>query len=118
MHVDKLEYRPTILAPNLCAAKTIHFSQGDTEQKIVVNFNTRIRIPDIHYVGLSRLTTIEDLYITDLCEDKIAVNPQAAAEMELLRKERRLIQFTRGTKCHSNYVNLALQLVTFVTQAQ
>ena len=41
------------------AAKTIHRSQGDTEQKIVVNFNTRRSIPHIHYVGLSRVTAID-----------------------------------------------------------
>ena len=70
------------------AAKTIHRSQGDTEQKIVVNFNTRRSIPHIHYVGLSRVTAIEGLFITDLCEDKIAVNPHVAAEMEHLRNER------------------------------
>ena len=55
------------------AAKTIHHSKGDTEQKIVVNFNTRRAIPHIDYVGLSRVTTIDGLYITDLCEDKIAI---------------------------------------------
>ena len=57
------------------AAKTIHRSQGDTETRIVVNFNTRRAIPRVHYVGLSRVTTIEGLYITDLCESKIVVNP-------------------------------------------
>ncbi|CAB3987663.1 Hypothetical predicted protein [Paramuricea clavata] len=67
------------------AAKTIHRSQGDTEQKIVVNFNTRRTIPHIHYVGLSRVTAIEGLFITDLCEDKIAVNPHVASGMEHLR---------------------------------
>ena len=72
------------------AAKTIHRSQGDTEQKIVANFNTRRAIPHIHYVGLSRVTTIEGLYITDLCEEKIAVNPHVKAEMESLRTERYL----------------------------
>ena len=72
------------------AAKTIHRSQGDTEQKVVVNFNTRRAIPHIHYVGLSRVTTIEGLFITDLCEEKIAVNPHVAAEMEFLRNERAL----------------------------
>ena len=70
------------------AAKTIHRSQGDTEQKIVVNFNTRRSIPHIHYVDLIRVTAIEGLFITDLCEDKIAVNPHVAAEMEHLRNER------------------------------
>ena len=52
------------------AAKTIHCSQGDTEERIAVNFNTRRAIPHIHYVGLSRVTTIEGLFITDLCEKK------------------------------------------------
>ena len=66
------------------AAKTIHRSQGDTETKIVVNFNTKRTIPHIHYVGLSRVTTIEGLYITDLCESKIAVNSQVKAEMQHL----------------------------------
>ena len=72
------------------AAKTIHRSQGDTETNIVVNFNTRRAIPHIHYVGLSRVTTIEGLYITDLCESKIAVNPAVKAQMQHLRTEARL----------------------------
>ena len=72
------------------AAKTIHRSQGDTETKIVVNFNTRRTIPHIHYVGLSRVTTIEGLYITDLCENKIAVNSQVKDEMQHLRTHRHL----------------------------
>jgi len=67
------------------AAKTIHRSQGDTETKIVVNFNTRRTIPHIHYVGLSRVTTFEGLYITDLCENKIAVHPDVKMEMNRLR---------------------------------
>ena len=52
------------------AAKTIHRSQGDTETKIVVNFSTRRTIPHIRYVRLSRVITIEGLYVTDLCEEK------------------------------------------------
>ena len=72
------------------AAKTIHRSQGDTETKIVVNFSTKRTIPHIHYVGLSRVTTIEGLYITDLCENKIAVHPDVKKEMERLRTSARL----------------------------
>ena len=49
------------------AAKTIHRSQGNTESRIVVNLETRRAIPHIHYVGLSRVTTINGLFITDLC---------------------------------------------------
>lgn len=37
-------------------AKTIHRSQGSTETRIVVNFDTQKAIPHIHYVGLSRVT--------------------------------------------------------------
>ena len=67
------------------AAKTIHRSQGDTESRIVVNFDTNRAIPHIHYVGLSRVTTIEGLHITELCEDKIAVSEDVQKEMERLR---------------------------------
>ena len=72
------------------AAKTIHRSQGDTEASIVVNFDTRRAIPHIHYVGLSRVTTIEGLYVTELCENKIAVSADVQTEMERLRTEGRL----------------------------
>ena len=66
--------------PRPAAAKTIHRSQGDTaETNIVVNFNTKRTIPHIHYVGLSRVTTIEGLYISNLCKSKIAVNSQVKA---------------------------------------
>ena len=67
------------------AAKTIHRSQGDTETKIVVNFSTKKTISHIHYVGLSRVTTIEGLHITDLNESKIAVHSGVEKEMERLR---------------------------------
>ena len=45
------------------AAKTIHRSQGDTKEKIVINFLHKKNTPHIHYVGLSRVTTIDGLYI-------------------------------------------------------
>lgn len=44
-------------------------------------------ISHIHYVGLSRATTIEALQITDLCENKIALNPDVKAEMQCLPTE-------------------------------
>ena len=72
------------------AAKTIHRSQGDTETEIVVDFSTRKSIPHIHYVGLSRVTTIEGLHITNLCESKIAVNADVKREMERLRTSAKL----------------------------
>ncbi len=72
------------------AAKTIHRSQGDTEKRIVVKFSTKRAIPHIHYVGLSRVTTIEGLYITDLCEEKIAVNPDSTSSLVYVTTESRV----------------------------
>ena len=71
------------------AAKTVHRSQGDTEENIVVNFATKRSIPHIHYVGLSRVTTINGLYVTDLCEDKIMVSSDVL-KMSCLHNERSL----------------------------
>ena len=46
----------------LSAAKTIHRAQGDTEREVVVNLEATRKIPHIHYVALSRVTTLEGLY--------------------------------------------------------
>ena len=68
------------------SAKTVQRSQGDTQSQVVVNLNTKRTTPHIHYVALSRVTTIEGLYITDLCESsKISVDPKVVQEMQLLR---------------------------------
>ena len=75
------------------AAKTVHRSKGDTQTEIVANLNTKRAIPHIHYVALSRVTTIEGLYITDLCENKISVDPKVVEEMKKLRTERSLYNF-------------------------
>ena len=72
------------------AAKTVHRSQGDTQTQIVANLSTKRAIPHIHYVALSRVTTMEGLYITDLCENKIAVDPKVVEEMLELRTQRSL----------------------------
>ncbi|CAB3978452.1 Hypothetical predicted protein [Paramuricea clavata] len=73
------------------SAKTVHRSQGDTQTQVVVNLNSNRSFPYIHYVALSRVTTIEGLYITDLCEDrKISVDQRVVKEMEILRTEQSL----------------------------
>ena len=69
------------------AAKTIHRSQGDTENKVVVIFETKRAITHVHYVGLSRVTTSKGLYVTDLCENKIAVSADVQTEMKQLQTE-------------------------------
>ena len=72
------------------AAKTIHRSQGDTQTQIVVNLKAKTPITHMHYVALSRVTTIEGLYVTDLCENRISVDQKVVAEMRKLRTERQL----------------------------
>ena len=67
------------------SAKTVHRSQRNTQSQIVVNLNTNWAIPHIHYVALSRVTTIKGLYIRDLCEQKICVDQKVVKEMEILR---------------------------------
>ena len=66
----------------LVSVKIAHRSQGDTQSQIVVNLNTNRAILHIHYLALSRVTTIEELHITYLCD------PRVVQEMELLRTER------------------------------
>ena len=112
------------------AAKTIHRSRGDTKERIVVILKTRRAIAHIHYVGLSRVTTIEGLFITDFCEEKIAVNPAVAAEMELFRTDRALKRsFTPiyktlnilncATSTQDHYINILMTFgMTRILQVQ
>ena len=69
----------------LSAAKTIHRAQGDTEREVVVNLEASRKIPHIHYVTLSRVTTLEGLYITNLNGEKICVSSKVEEEMNRLR---------------------------------
>ena len=91
------------------AAKTVHRSQGDTQTEIVVNLNTRRTIAHIHYVALSRVTTIEGLYITDLCENKIGVDSNVVNEMKELRTNTSL-QLCISPLYNINRDNSALKL--------
>ncbi len=69
------------------AGKTIHRSQGDTETEVVVDLTSRRAIPPIHYVALSRVTTIDGLHIKNLNEKTITVSNKVKKEMERLRTE-------------------------------
>ncbi|VDI33111.1 Hypothetical predicted protein [Mytilus galloprovincialis] len=68
------------------AAKTIHRSQGDTLDELVVDLTSYRKIDHIHYVALSRVTKIEGLKILHLQENKISINSAVKKEMERLRK--------------------------------
>ena len=71
------------------AAKTIHRSQGDTLNEVVVDFSPTTR-EHMHYVGLSRVRNIDCLHILRLNESKIKVNPKVLDEMHRLRSTRLL----------------------------
>ncbi|CAC5397939.1 unnamed protein product [Mytilus coruscus] len=74
----------------LAAAKTIHRSQGDTLQQVVIEFPTR-RESHMHYVALSRAQKAEDIYIIgDMNAEKISVSQEVKEEMKRLRNERTL----------------------------
>jgi len=58
-----------------------HFTGHRVLQKVIHN---------IHYVGLSRVTTIERVHITDLSENKKAVSAEVQKEMKRLRSHEKL----------------------------
>ena len=66
-------------------AKTIHRSQGDTLPTAVIDLTTKRKIDHLHYVALSRLTSINGLYILNLQQDKISVSQEVKQEMQRLR---------------------------------
>lgn len=74
----------------LSAAKTIHKAQGSTMNAAVLHFGQR-KTDHIHYVGLSRVTSLSQLFIIELNESKICVSLEVEAEIERLRRERQLV---------------------------
>jgi hypothetical protein len=66
-------------------AKSIHRSQGDTLDTAVVDLTLTRKIDHIHYVALSRLQSLDKLYITNLQEDKISVDKEVQKEMDRMR---------------------------------
>lgn len=55
----------------------------------VINFGSR-KNDHMHYVGLSRVTHIENLHITYLNEKKMSLSPVVLEEMNRLRTEEKL----------------------------
>ena len=60
------------------------------QDNVIVDFDCN-RIPGIYYVGLSRVRNLENMYITNLNEDKITVSQSVITEMQRLRTTCRLI---------------------------
>ena len=72
------------------AAKTIHRCQGDTLDQVVVDFSSNRKEAHTHYVGLSRVKTLNGLFVLNLYADKVHVNEYVKTEMTQLRSERQM----------------------------
>ncbi|VDI44403.1 Hypothetical predicted protein [Mytilus galloprovincialis] len=71
------------------AGKTIHKSQGDTLQEVVVSLKSKRKgkIPHIHYDALSRVTSLTGLQILNLNQKAIAVAECVRQELHRLRTD-------------------------------
>lgn len=71
------------------SAKTVHRCQGDTMQSLVVDLSGRTN-SHAHYAALSRVTAMQNLFITCLNEQKISIDPHVKSEMNRLNKSAHL----------------------------
>ena len=71
------------------AAKTVHKAQGATVDKVVVDLSQKKtrKVPHIHYVALSRVKKLDDLYILNLNQAAYALDERVTSEMQRLRTE-------------------------------
>ena len=71
------------------AAKTVHKAQGATVAKVVVDLSQKKtrKVPHIHYVALSRVKKLDDLYILNLNQAAYALDERVTSEMQRLRTE-------------------------------
>ena len=67
------------------SARTIHKCQGKTLSKAVVKMGNR-KSAHSHYTALSRVTSLENVYILHLNENKIPVDQSVKDEMSNLRQ--------------------------------
>ena len=65
----------------------MHRSQGDTVDEIVVDLTCTRKFDHIHYVALSRVTSLKGLHIINLQQDKININSSVKQEMQRLRDQ-------------------------------
>ena len=73
----------------IAKAKTVFTCQGKTLQKAAVDLHGT-RLHGAHYTALSRVTKLDDLYVLDLCPEKLHVNNEVRQEMDRLRSVARL----------------------------
>ena len=61
-------------------------AQGDTYCEMTPDFNGR-STPHIHYVAISRATTISSLHLINFHPNKITLDPTVVQEMQCLREQ-------------------------------
>ena len=61
--------------PIYLSGKTIHKAQGSTIKEAAMHFGTR-KINHIHYVGLSRVTSLSGVHILELNSSKISISSE------------------------------------------
>ncbi|XP_062592424.1 uncharacterized protein LOC134253849 [Saccostrea cucullata] len=78
------------------AGKTIHKAQGATLSKAVISLaQTRQRkIPHIHYVALSRVRSLDGLFILDFNEKSLSKDETVDKEVDRLRENRLQLSYT------------------------
>ncbi|MCG8077483.1 MAG: AAA family ATPase [Candidatus Thiodiazotropha taylori] len=74
----------------LAAAKTCHRCQGATMESAVLDFTGR-SLPHGHYVALSRVKTLDKLYLRELNEKGINTDPLVKYEIDRLNTSMRMI---------------------------
>jgi hypothetical protein len=73
------------------SAKTAHRCQGDTMHSVIVDFTGR-RSNHSNYVALSRVKSLQHLYIRNFNKEKISVSPEVKKEIERLLTQKLLHQ--------------------------
>jgi len=71
----------------LSFATTVYKVQGVTLKNAVCDIGTSIFKGGMVYVALSRVSTLQDLYLTKLCPPRIYPSKNVTAEMERLRNK-------------------------------
>ena len=77
------------------AARTIHIAQSATFKNIYIDMDTNTNPPKhwwqhMHYVALSRVTSLSGLYLKSLNSDKICVSPDVLNYVEKAKEKYKL----------------------------